>query len=204
MDFVVARIPELYGVIGFDNAPEEVRAALTDAHVPFGRLLEVTARTKGLTIGGYQTADVSTHKDLQRRGGSSAKDLLEAEFRCYASGAIQYDDFQKLLDEIPDLRVRSEIIGMHRECWNRIKERVKAAEPWESTIHLVVNALLEGCTVSQVDFQWLLEPRPKSDADMKLQLMRGIHSIERLLHSLGLIEARSPAGSSFEPCRAWK
>lgn len=100
--------------------------------------------------------------------------MLEAAFRCYASGVFRdYKPFQELLSRCPDLRVRSEIIVMHRECWEKLLRAGRLQiEPFEATLQLILGALLEDCTVEQVDFGWLLEEGNKPDSTVVTQLKR--------------------------------
>jgi hypothetical protein len=176
-------VPRLYGVTGLERVDSEVRRTVREAHVHFSRLLERTAATRGITIGGYKTSELDP-VDLPRRGGLAAKDLVEAAFRCYAAGLLKaWQPFQNLLIEYPDLRLRSEIIAIHRDCWEKLRRGNRLrAEPWENTFPLVVGALLEQCNVNQVDFGWLLETGRKPDFIVVEQLRRGLHAIERLRH----------------------
>ncbi len=180
MDYVVARLPpDLLQRTHLKEAHEDDLAIMRAAHVPFCQLLEQTAENRGLGLGGYRTKETSPSL-LARRYGLAAKDLLEAALRCYVSGVLNdYRPFQNLLGKYPELRVRSETIAIHRNCWEKVREKCSRGEPWESTIHLIVSALLEDCSVSQVDFRLLLEP-PKDDPVVVEQLRRAIHSIERL------------------------
>jgi hypothetical protein len=89
--------------------------------------------------------------------------------------------FQALLRAVPQLRVRSEILALHRDFWLELmaKDRLRL-EPWEATIQLILSALDLGFDVGQVDFHWLIEEGRKPDHVVAEQLRRGIHCIDRL------------------------
>jgi hypothetical protein len=92
-----------------------------------------------------------------------------------------YQPFQELLSRFPDLRIRSEIIVMHRDCWEKLQRGGRLQiEPFEATLQLILGALLEDCLVDQVDFGCLLEEGEKPDSTVVTQLKRGIQTIERL------------------------
>jgi hypothetical protein len=187
MDFIEARFRPPQQLAELDAINPEIRPAIEDAPRHFGNLVRATARHQGLTVGGYRTHEWKQEKGLlERRGGLAAKDLIEAAFRCYASGALAgYKPLQELLNRYPALRLRSEILAVHRNCWNALRRGKRlGGEPWESTMQLVLGALLEGCTVEQEPFGWMLEEgNPKPDSVVAEQMRRGLHLIERLRQS---------------------
>lgn len=181
MDLIEPRLAAPFNFPGFSEAPGHVQSAVLAAPLHFGRMLGQTAGHRGLAIGGYRTYEADGSAS-ERRGGLSAKDLLEASIRCYASGVLAgHDGFRALLERQPRLRVRSEILALHRDCWTRLREgRRLSLEPWELTVQLILGALLEGCAVSQVDFRWLIEEGSKDDPRIVEQLQRGCLVVDRL------------------------
>jgi hypothetical protein len=53
-------------------------------------------------------------------------------------------------------------------------------EPFEATLQIVLGALLEGCVVEQIDFDWLIEEGGKPDTAVAEQIRRGILTIDRI------------------------
>jgi hypothetical protein len=189
MDFIDVMLADEYRITSLRGLDKGVRACLGAASAHFGDMLRIAEESRGLVIGGYRTCDHyaperedEKKRDRIRRGGLPAKDLLEAAFRCHAAGIFHdYKPFRELLSLYPDLRVRSEIIVIHRECWEKLlRARRLQIEPFEGTLQLILGALFEGCSVDQVDFGWLLEEGDKPDTTVVAQLKRGVQTIERL------------------------
>lgn len=196
MDFIDARLQPPFQLTPLDRVGNEVASSARNAASCFGRMLECVGASRGLAVGGYKTKETTLETDAERdemrRGGQSAKDLVEHSLRCYASGVFNaFAPFQRLLAQHPDLRIRSEILAVHKEYWLKLMEHdMLRLEPWEATVQLILSALIVGSAVNQIDFHWLVEEGGKSDAVIVEQLRRGIHCIDRLAVSLKWRECR--------------
>jgi hypothetical protein len=185
MDYVDALLADdAHRITRYSALGEHIQSRLRQAPRAFRELLRQTAEHKGLTIGGYETIELEPEDQL-RRGGLAAKDLLEASFRCCAAGMFyDFAPLQHLLKTYPRLRMRSEILGIHRDCWEKLRSAGRLRiEPWEATFQLIVGALAEECHVSQVDFGFLLEEGRKPDLSVLEQTRRGLHLLDRLLQA---------------------
>jgi hypothetical protein len=194
MDFVEAIVDEPYRVGSTGSVPQDIMASVRQAAARFHVLLERTAVNRGLTVGGYRTHEVYSDSEqgrgtrlgnTGRRAGLAAKDLIEAALRCCAAGTFEkFQPFAGLLERQPDLRLRSEILAIHKECWSKLHHAGRLAmEPFEATLQLILGALLEGCAVDQVDFGWLLEYGEKPDTAVVEQIKRGLNTIDRLRYA---------------------
>jgi hypothetical protein len=147
MDFIDVMLSDTHRITSLDGLETDVRACLGAASAHFGEMLRRAEKTRGLVIGRYRTCDhypteraEDKKRDRIRRGGLPAKDLLEAAFRCHATGVFRdYKPFQELLRRFPDLRARSEIIVMHRVCWEKLLRAGRLQiEPFEATLQLIL------------------------------------------------------------------
>jgi hypothetical protein len=196
MDFIDAMLDPPHQLTPLATLQDDVRKSVLDAPVHFAEMLNLANDTHGLAVGGYDTIETQQSPQLcQRRGNQPAKDLVENAIRCYASGMFgHHEAFQRLLDAIPRLRVRSEILVFHRDFWLALMAHdMLRLEPWEATIQLVLAALDTGCAVDQVEFGWLVEEGGKPDRVIAEQLRRGIHCIDRLAAAYNALPKPSPA-----------
>jgi len=187
MDSIDVMLSEPFQLTRLDRLPDDVKKTVLEAPERFGELLRTTHQTRGLSIGGFNTVEVqpSTGEPLP---GIAMKDRIEDAVRLYTAGTFwELQSLRKLLEPCRDLRVRSEILAVHRECWEALKAgRRLYVEPWEATIQLILGSLLENRQVQQVEFGYLIEETgPKPPTVFVEQLRRAIHTIERLAQFWG-------------------
>lgn len=175
IDLVETLLPDKMRYTPHAEIDAGIEAELAKAPDCYDSLLQLVSQTHGLAVGGYRTVEFVDGQLNEH----PLKDLIEESVRAYTAGRLpDFPNLKQLLKQYPDLRIRSEIFAMHRNCWNRL-EAVQRMDPWAGTFQLIAEALKRGIAVDQEDFGVMLEDGRKSPRTFVEQFERYKLILER-------------------------